>query len=160
MGSLQDRWDWERLRAVCEREARRYFRSSADVDDVAQTAVERAWIHRDRCLNAAAPDGWVAQIARREALREHVRRRRHVVTDEAPDVAVGPSDDVVLDRIVVAGALRQLHHADRELIAWRYGDELSHHEIGERLRIPAGAVRVRVHRARRALAGRLAGKED
>jgi RNA polymerase sigma-70 factor (ECF subfamily) len=155
----RDGWDWERLRDVCEREARRYFRSRADVDDVAQAAIERAWIHRDHCLNVAAPEGWVAQIARREAMREHVRQRRQVLTDEPPDTAVAPSDDAVLDGVVVGAALRRLHRGDRQLMAWRYGEELSNGEIGERLRLPAGAVRVRLHRARRALARQL-GEEE
>jgi RNA polymerase sigma-70 factor (ECF subfamily) len=150
-----DCWDWARLRRVCEREARRYFRSGADVDDVAQAAIERAWTHRDRCQNAAAPEGWVAQIARREALREHVRQRRDVLTDEPPETAVAPDDDAVLDRMVIGAALRHLHRGDRQLVTWRYADELSNREIGERLRIPDGAVRVRLHRARRALARQL-----
>jgi RNA polymerase sigma-70 factor (ECF subfamily) len=152
MAIHREGWDWARLRRVCEREAGRYFRSPTDVDDVAQAAIERAWLHRDHCRNDTAPEGWVAQIARREALREHVRRRRLQVTDEPPEVAVMPSDDRVVERVVVGDALRLLQRGDRQLIAWRYVDGLTNGEIGERLRLSSGTVRVRLHRARRVLA--------
>jgi RNA polymerase sigma factor (sigma-70 family) len=45
---------------------------------------------------------------------------------------------------------------DRQLVFWRYAEDLSSEEIGRRLGLSPGAVRVRLHRARRALSVALA----
>jgi RNA polymerase sigma-70 factor (ECF subfamily) len=148
-------WDWPRLRAVCEREARRILRSTADIDDAVQAALERAWRNRDRCVAAEAPEGWIAAIARREALREYGRQRRQVSVAETPDVAVAARDEMIVDAVAVGRGMRALSHDDRRLVLWRYGEDLSSEEIGRRLGLSPGAVRVRLHRARRALGAAL-----
>jgi DNA-directed RNA polymerase specialized sigma24 family protein len=98
-------WDWTRLRGVCEREARRILRSAADVDDVVQASMERAWRHRDGCRARHAPEGWVAAIARREALREYGRQRRDVVLADPPEIAVAASDERIVDTVAVDGVM-------------------------------------------------------
>jgi RNA polymerase sigma-70 factor, ECF subfamily len=149
-------WDWPRLRVICEREASRILRSAADVDDVVQAAMERAWRHRDHCVARHSPEGWVATIARREALREYGRQRRLVVVAEAPEVAVAPSDERIVDSVTVERVMRALSQGDRQLVLWRYAEDLSSDEIGRRLGLSPGAVRVRLYRARRALSVALA----
>jgi RNA polymerase sigma-70 factor (ECF subfamily) len=149
-------WDWDRLRTVCEREARRILRSAADIDDVAQAAMERAWRHRDHCVARHAPEGWVAAIARREALREYGRQRRLVILSDPPETPVAASDERIVETVAVDGVMRELSHGDRQMVLWRYADDLSSEEIGRRLGLSPGAVRVRLHRARRALGVALA----
>ena len=149
-------WDWSRLRRVCEREARRILRSAADVDDVVQTSMERAWRHREGCLARHAPEGWIAAIARREALREYRRQRRQIVLADPPEIAVAASDERIVDTVAVDGVMRQLSLGDRQMMLWRYAEDLSSEEIGRRLGLSPGAVRVRLHRARRALGVALA----
>jgi hypothetical protein len=93
-------WDWAALRRICEREARRVLRSGpADVDDVVQAVLERAWRHRNRYLQPDAPEGWVARIAHREALREYRRSRRQTVMADPPEIAAEPRDDAVLETL-------------------------------------------------------------
>jgi RNA polymerase sigma factor (sigma-70 family) len=116
---------------------------------------ERAWRNRDRCVAAEAPEGWIAAIARREALREYGRQRRQVSVAETPDVAVAARDEMIVDAVAVGRGMRALSHDDRRLVLWRYGEDLSSEEIGRRLGLSPGAVRVRLHRARRALGAAL-----
>jgi RNA polymerase sigma-70 factor (ECF subfamily) len=128
------------------------LRSSADVEDAAQAALERAWRHRARCLQPEAPEGWVARIAQREALREYRRRREAPLEDDAPVAAGGPGEEAVMASVVVEEALRRLTAGERELVHLRYMHDLSSEEIGDRLGVSPGAVRVRLHRLRRTLA--------
>jgi RNA polymerase sigma factor (sigma-70 family) len=91
----------------------------ADVDDVVQSALERAWRHRDRCLQPDAPEGWVARIAHREALREYRRSRRQTVMADPPEIAAEPRDDAVLETLVVEAAMRELSDGERQLVHLR-----------------------------------------
>jgi RNA polymerase sigma-70 factor (ECF subfamily) len=149
-------WDWDRLLTVCEREARRILRSAADIEDVTQASIERAWRHRNHCIARHAPESWVAAIARREALREYGRQRRLLVVPEPPETPVAASDERIVETVAVDGVMRELSQGDRQLVLWRYADDLSSEEIGRRLGLSPGAVRVRLHRARRALGVALA----
>ena len=69
---------------------------------------------------------------------------------------MAPSDDRIIDRITVERVLRALSQGDRQLVFWRCAEDLSSEEIGRRLGLSPGAVRVRLHRARRALSVALA----
>jgi hypothetical protein len=42
-------WDWEKVRALCLDEARRYLGTSTAADDAAQEAAIRAWRHQTHC---------------------------------------------------------------------------------------------------------------
>ena len=128
------------------------LRSSADVEDTVQAALERAWRHRARCLQPEAPEGWVARIAQREALREYRRRRELPLEEDDAPAAAGPGEDSVIASVLVEEALRRLSAGERELVHLRYMHDLSSEEIGDRLGVSPGAVRVRLHRLRRTLA--------
>lgn len=53
-----------------------------------------------------------------------------------------------VERADVQAALRRLSRRDRELLALRYGEDLTQAAIAVRLGIPEGTVKVRLHRAR------------
>jgi len=128
---------------------------SGDVEDAVQAALERAWRHRARCLKPEAPEGWVARIAQREALREHRRRRDAPLPDDDPPGATGAGDETVVASVAVEEALRRLTEGERQLVHLRYTHDLTSEEIGDRLGVTPGAVRVRLHRLRRTLAAAL-----
>jgi RNA polymerase sigma-70 factor, ECF subfamily len=146
-------WNWPRLRTVCEREAGRVLRSGSERDDAVQEALIRAWSQQAACRTPLTPDPWIRQIARREALRVAVRRRRdhdRRAGSAREPVAADPISEV-LDRLDVLRALQTLSAQDRVLTTLRYFGDLTQEEIASVVGLPVGTVKVRLHRARRRL---------
>jgi RNA polymerase sigma-70 factor (ECF subfamily) len=145
-------WDWTRLQAVCEREIRSILRGP-DREDAVQEALSRAWRKRHSCRQPEAPDAWVAQIARREALRLAARRRPLVELDavehETRDAADGPEADV--STLDLRRALRVLPAEDRRLIGLRYVADLTQPQVAQALDLPEGTAKIRLHRVRKRL---------
>lgn len=119
---------------------------------MAQEALMRAWRMRRSC-RAADPSAWLRQIARNESLRARARDPRHADLDDVAEPAARDGAvEGLPERLDVAAALRELSPLDRRLVALRYGADMTQPEIAELLGIPEGTVKVRLHRARRALA--------
>ena len=148
-----ERWNWHAARRLCVAAARRYVHDTGEVDDVVQDAMVRAWRSRDSCRNPTDPGPWLATIVRNEAFRR--RPPRALPTPPGDIAADGAADDDGLDaalaRMDVDVALRRLDPLDRRLVSLRYADDLTHPRIAELLGMPEGTVKVRLHRARRAL---------
>jgi RNA polymerase sigma-70 factor (ECF subfamily) len=99
---------------------------------------------------------WMYRISRREGLR-HIRKQDRAAQREAPgleaDDQPDPGESVleVLERQETAEqvrwALSRLPEIDREIIALRYLEELKTTELAQRLEIPTGTVKARIHRA-------------
>ena len=142
-----ERWDWAELRALCLREARHVLGPSAAAEDAAQEATLRAWRNRGACRTPEAPAPWIAAIARREALRA-LPDRREILTEPNEERPTAGTEDAVLDRLAVAGAVRRLGADDRRLIVARYWDDLSYGELADGLGMPVSTVGVRLHRVR------------
>lgn len=149
-------WNWELLRAVATREARRYLMAAHDVDDVVQEALVRAWRRRDSCRGEDRMP-WMRQIARNEALRlldrRRVRSERELLDDAtllsgvADDEAEQEHEETLL-RMQVEQVVGRLSVDDRRLLALRYTGDLSQPEVARTLGIPEGTVKVRLHRLR------------
>jgi RNA polymerase sigma-70 factor (ECF subfamily) len=129
----------------------------ADGEEVAATAFEWAFAHRDRfddsTFSSARP--WLIGIAN-NLVRRHVRqlevRRRHLPISIALDRSVPePSLDglVALEqRPVLRNALEALSLDDRETFLLVVLAELPYREVAQTLGVPVGTVRSRVSRAR------------
>jgi len=99
---------------------------------------------------------WLYRIARREGLR-HLEKTGKRAEREAPIEAAAAQADPgdgparILERLEsaerVREALARLSPRDREVLALRYLEELKFSELAERLDIPLGTAKVRVHRA-------------
>jgi RNA polymerase sigma factor (sigma-70 family) len=99
---------------------------------------------------------WLYRISWREGLR-HIRKQERTTDREAPileaDDQPDPGEGVieVLERQETAeqvqSALSRLSAMDREIIALRYLEELKTAELAQRLDIPVGTVKARIHRA-------------
>ncbi len=99
---------------------------------------------------------WLYRIAWREGVR-HLEKAGRLGDREAPIEAAAthadPGDDPerVLERLESAervhAAQDRLGPRDREVLALRYLEELKLSELAERLDIPLGTAKVRVHRA-------------
>jgi RNA polymerase sigma-70 factor, ECF subfamily len=154
--ALGGEWNWDLMRAAATREARRFFMTAHDVDEVVQEALVRAWRRRASCQGADRMP-WMRQITRNEALRLLDRRRRraeHELLDDetllagiADDDAAEAQDGLLL-RMQVQEAVRRLSVADRQLLALRYERDLSQPEVARMLGIPEGTVKIRLHRLR------------
>jgi RNA polymerase sigma-70 factor (ECF subfamily) len=117
-----------------------------EAEDAAQEALVRAWRRRESCRTPEEPDGWVAVIARREAIRL-ASRRREAPVGEVPDTAgEPPGEPDPLD--VLRVAIDAMAPQDRGLLVGRYVLDLSHRELARRSGLNEGTVRVRLHRLR------------
>jgi RNA polymerase sigma factor (sigma-70 family) len=133
-----------------------------DAEDITSETFERAVRYRqtyDR--SKGEPVEWLIGIARRVIVARS-SGRPDVLTADVPDAA---SEDRIDERVVSALALRSavatLDERDRELIALRYGADLTVREIGELLGLRTNTVEVALHRARNRLAAKLgAASED
>lgn len=158
--SREPGWDWVALRRHAQRQARRLLEPH-EAEDAVQEAMIRAWRGRHRCRSPGAPEPWVRQIARNEALRLRDRRggRAEPVTyeEESNGGAVDPPEEGVLRRISVGQALGKLGSEERKLVELRYVNDLPQGQIASILGIPEATVRVRLHRIRKRL-GTLIGE--
>lgn len=148
-------WDWEGLAKACRVEVSRVLGRSPDAEDAVQEALARAWRRRADCRTPWAPTSWVRTIARNEALRIVQRRKGEASLDEDPELAVdaevaraAEAAERVTERLSVRHVLETLPPLDRELIALRYEEDMSQPGIAEKLGLPEGTVKVRLHRIR------------
>ena len=145
-------WDWAGLSRSAGLETRRLLGDSDDAEDAAQEAMIRAWRQRRSCRSPEAPEGWLRQIARNEALRHH---RRAVARESEPLPAEEPGaeapEERLVDRLYLDAVLRKLRSQDRLLLLLRYKLDLPDVAIAERLGIAQSTVRVRLHRLKKEL---------
>jgi len=154
-------------------------RSPAAVDDLVQLTFLRAHRARHRFANQTgqgdrAVEAWYMAIARNVALdhlrHQYRRERRHVAMEQRGEVegmgvpqgvpdpeAFGlEREDVVSTSARVRAAIENLPAGQREVVKLHKLLGLSMAEVAERLNVRPGALRVRAHRAYRALARALA----
>jgi RNA polymerase sigma factor (sigma-70 family) len=115
-----------------------------DAQDAAADVFERALRHQASYdPRKGTPTAWLIGIARR-AVDDVVTTR--LLTVEEPPQQAAPERDLAL-RIDLARMLEQLDVHDRELIALRYGADLTAKQIGELLEMSTHAVEMALHRA-------------
>jgi RNA polymerase sigma-70 factor, ECF subfamily len=141
--------------------------SLADAEDLTQLTFERAlraWNRFDE--NRAHVATWLLAIAR-NALIDHYRRTRSLSREastpesaerELPDLP-GPEESVGVEP-ELAAALETLGPPERELIALRFGADLSGHQIAEMLELSLASVQQRLSRSLRKLRVALEGDAD
>jgi RNA polymerase sigma-70 factor (ECF subfamily) len=131
-----------------------------DAEDVTSNTFERALRYRDsfdpRRGEVAA---WLIGIARR-CIDDALARRVLVLDDVAETVAPGDLEAEAGLRDELRVALRRLDPRDRELIALRFGGDLTAPQIAEALGMTTNAVEVALHRALRRLRALLEPPED
>lgn len=122
-----------------------------DAEDVTSTAIERAIRYRSSYdPRKGDPLGWVVGIAR-SCVDDHLRGLR--ATDRLDDelVAASTMEADAESRSRVREAVATLDARDRELVALRYGADLTTREIGRVLGLRPNAVDVALHRCRERL---------
>jgi RNA polymerase sigma-70 factor, ECF subfamily len=125
----------------------------ADAEDAAQDAFAMAWRKRGGLRDVARFEPWFQRIlvnTCRERLRQRARSRVRPL-EEAPEVAVGDGSHGAGLRSAVGGALVGLDPDHRIVVVLRYWADMTVDEIAERIGVPAGTVKSRLHYALRTL---------
>lgn len=154
--------DFEGLYRAHAKDVHRFALFLSGRPDVAEDLVSetfiRLWHARSR-LDLTTVRGYLFTITRNLYLQQQRQRSRgealpEIVTDPRP----GPdAEAIAADQLRhVLAALQSLPELDRSALLMRADDELSYAEIGAALGISEVLARVKVHRARLALALRLA----
>ena len=144
-----DGWEWGDAHRVCLRLAYRYARNPSEAEDIAQDALLRAWRRRSTLREADRRNQWLATIVRNEAFRQHARVRPDpTATIETYEGAEDAQVVATVEKADLHAALKRLTDRDRRLLEMRYDEDLTQSTIAERLGIPEGTVKVRLHRAR------------
>jgi RNA polymerase sigma factor (sigma-70 family) len=130
-----------------------------DAEDATSETFERALRYRSGYdPRKGEPVAWLLGIARR-CVAETAAARPETLGD-IPDTAVLAGEEAAADRLDVRDAVGRLDDRDRELIALRYGADLTARQIGELLELKTNAVEVALHRALGRLREDLEGEDD
>jgi len=126
-----------------------------EAEDITSETFVRAWTSPTP-IRAATVKGYLFTIARNLYLQRLRGRSRHVALDEGiPDAQAGPHEraESKAEYEAVIGGLQRLPEADRAAVLMRAVDGMPYEEIAQALKLSLGAVKMKIHRARLALAG-------
>jgi RNA polymerase sigma-70 factor, ECF subfamily len=128
-----------------------FCRDQASADDIVQETFIRAWRHLPQLSAGDRPiRPWLFRVARNLLIDADRAARSRPATAQVQPPEQGRDDtglDQVLDRQLVAGALRQLSPAHRAVLVETFysGDTLA--RVARQLGIPYGTARSRLHYA-------------
>lgn len=118
-----------------------------DAQDVTSETLERAIRGRNTYDPAKGPPiAWLIGIARR-CLSEALAARPTLYADPPETRGSGNLEEDSIRRLTLSAALASLDEREQELIALRYGADLTARRIGEILEMRTNAVEVALHRA-------------
>lgn len=136
--------------------------SSADADDLVQSAVERALKHQRSWKEGTRLDSWMYKIVQNLWIDEVRSRRRRADPIEAAAQIVGEDGrDVTSVRIDLAAAKRAmaaLPEEQRLVLTLVVLDGMSYQDAADTLDVPIGTIMSRLARARTAIASRLSSE--
>src|SRR5215208_7195777 len=132
----------------------------ADAEDVTSATFERALRYRASFdASRGDPVQWLIGIARRE-IAEHMGNRLRT-TDSLPErIAPGELETDAPRRLDLAAAVARLDERDRDLVALRYGADLSARAIADVMGLRTNTVEVALHRVLGRLRDELAREEE
>jgi RNA polymerase sigma-70 factor (sigma-E family) len=116
-------------------------------EDMAQTALARAYVAWRRVSRADDPDAYLRRILVNASNRRFRRRRVAEQPGDPPEIPVDGPADLVGERAAVLAALRALPPRQRAVIVLRYWQDLTDAQIAATLGCSAGTVRSQLSRA-------------
>jgi RNA polymerase sigma-70 factor (ECF subfamily) len=143
---------YERYQGFVMAMARRFLRSSADVEDITQDILFEVHRTAHRFDPTRAPESaYVATVARRRLIDAFRRRKaeRHALDVERMMVATRPTSREPLPRADVrtaARALLRLRPPLRRAVYFSVVGGLAHSEIARRMAVPLGTVKSHIRR--------------
>jgi RNA polymerase sigma-70 factor, ECF subfamily len=138
------------------------LRDRAEAEDATQEAIARAWSCWGTLRDRSRFDAWFDRIlvnVCRNRMR-HVRTIHVVALDDALDVPAADSHGATTARLALEPAFAQLSPEQRIIVVLRYWRDLSVEEIADRLQIPTGTVKSRLHYALKSLRSAIESPEE
>jgi RNA polymerase sigma-70 factor (sigma-E family) len=131
----------------------------ADAEDLAQTALVKAYLAWSKVAVASSPDAYVRRILTNVFIssRRPLRVARERLVERLPDVEVGAS--VPDDRLVLWPHVSALSPRQRAVIVLRYYEDLSEQQIADALGCSPGTVKSTASDALKVLRSRIASTE-
>lgn len=152
--------DWDAVYAKHLPRIYNYFRfrlgSEADVEDLTSLTFEKAWRGRSQYRrDLAGFSTWLYRIAHNVGV-DHLRSRRtHVPIDEVLQLAADGTPELDLERdsniVRLAALTARLSEREQELVALKYGAELTNRHIAQLTGLSESNVGTLLHRAVRTL---------
>jgi RNA polymerase sigma-70 factor (sigma-E family) len=133
--------------------------SHADAEDLAQTALVKAYLSWPKVSAAASPDAYVRRILTNAFLsgRRPLRVTRERLVDRTPDVeAPAPVSD---DRLLLWPHIAALPPKQRAVVVLRYYEDLTEQQIADALGCSTGTVKSTASDALKSLRARMARTE-
>jgi len=144
-------WDWKEVRRRCLALAMRLLSSRDEAEEAVQEALVRGWRHSHSCRDPRDPTSWLLTITRRECARLASRRRNggEAALEACGEVGASLDPAELVNSVVdLRVALERLSGEERLLLDLRYGEQLTQGEIAEKMNLPEGTVKTRLHRIR------------
>lgn len=133
-----------------------------DAEDVTQAVFVSAWRGRQRYTpDHAALPAWLLGITKRR-IADHwesrTREQRRIeaagrASETTPDAEEGV--EKVADRVLIADELSRLDQPQKQIMELAFFDDLTHHQIAERMAMPLGTVKSHIRRSLMRLRSRL-----
>lgn len=118
-----------------------------DAEDVTSEVFERALRYRESYdASRGEPLPWLLGIARRCVEDARHRPPAAAIADTPEGVSPEDLEGDALERLTVAAAMELLDERAQDLVALRYGADLSARQIGALLGLKTNAVEVALHR--------------
>ena len=129
------------------------MRDRDEAEDAAQEAIVRAWSSWGTMRDRSRFDAWFDRIlvnVCRNRLR-HSRTIRMVALKDGHDIQTADSHGTTIARLALEPAFARLSPDHRIIVVLRFWRDLTVDEIAERLGVPPGTVKSRLHYALKAL---------
>ena len=120
------------------------LRDPLAAEDAVQEAALLAWRRRRTLHDDRAVDGWFTRILV-NVCRNELRRRARGPRILSLEPEVGSDPGPTADQPDLGPALRRLTPDEQALLALRFGRERTVPEISDRLHVPEGTVKSRLH---------------
>jgi RNA polymerase sigma factor (sigma-70 family) len=131
----------------------------SDAEDLTSETFERALRYKKSYdPRKGEPVAWLLGIAKR--CIDGSWSTTEYATEQLEAVDASDIEEETVRRLTVADAVSSLDERDRELIALRYGADLTARQIAELLGARTNAIEVALHRALGRLRGILGAEED
>ena len=134
-------------KALYEKLFRIAYRMLGDTEqagDAVQDVFLQAVFHRSKLAEHPNPEGWLVTTLKKNIYNERRRSMAHQIVpldDAAPVAEAEPETPLAMI------LPQKLPQADRDILIWRFEQDLDYREIADRLGISEGNSRIRVHRA-------------
>jgi RNA polymerase sigma-70 factor (ECF subfamily) len=138
------------------------LRDRDEAEDATQEAIAKAWSSWKTLRDQNRFDAWFDRIlvnVCRNRMR-HVRTIRVVALDDAHEMPAADSHGATMARLALEPAFDRLSPDQRIIVVLRFWRDLPVEEIAERLAIPAGTVKSRLHYALKALREAIESSEE